>query len=205
MPDYPPFMNATGNVKKILDKIKVAKTPDRFTHDFLSETLGFTGGSSRPFISLAKRIGLLNADGSPSDLYRRFKNSSQAGAAMAEAIRKGYPELYARNEQAHKLNKKELEGLFLEVTDLEQDSSTLRALVGTFDTLRSYADFSASGGDESVETPLVALETPSPNGQGQELQTDLRFGYTIYLNLPNTSDQAVFNAIFKSLRENLLT
>lgn len=32
----------------------------------------------------------------------------------------------------------------------------------------------------------------------------MNLGYTINLNLPATSDIAVFNAIFKSLRENLL-
>ena len=55
MADYPPFMNAYGNVPKILNKIKEAKTPDRFSHDYLSTVLGFSGGSARPFISLAKR------------------------------------------------------------------------------------------------------------------------------------------------------
>jgi hypothetical protein len=32
----------------------------------------------------------------------------------------------------------------------------------------------------------------------------IRFGYTINLNLPATSDIAVFDAIFKSLRDHLL-
>jgi hypothetical protein len=33
--NYPPFMNATGAIGKILEKIKVAATPERFTQDFL--------------------------------------------------------------------------------------------------------------------------------------------------------------------------
>ena len=45
MAEYPPFMNAYGNISKILAKIKDAKTPDRFTQDFLGTGLGFTGGS----------------------------------------------------------------------------------------------------------------------------------------------------------------
>jgi hypothetical protein len=36
------------------------------------------------------------------------------------------------------------------------------------------------------------------------LLSALSLGYTINLNLPATSDIAVFNAIFKSLREHLL-
>lgn len=39
------------------------------------------------------------------------------------------------------------------------------------------------------------------NGGGK---TSLNLGYTINLNLPATSDAGVYNAIFRSLRENLL-
>jgi hypothetical protein len=41
-------------------------------------------------------------------------------------------------------------------------------------------------------------------GGGEELEGGLRLGYTINLNLPATTEIEVFNAIFKSLRENLL-
>lgn len=40
MADYPPFMNASGTIPRILDKIKEAKTPARFTQDFLATNLG---------------------------------------------------------------------------------------------------------------------------------------------------------------------
>jgi hypothetical protein len=43
-------------------------------------------------------------------------------------------------------------------------------------------------------------QLPPPEAQ----TVGLRLGYNINLNLPATSDIAVFNAIFKSLRENLL-
>ncbi len=62
MADYPPFMNAYGNITKILAKVKEAQTPDRFTQDFLGTKLGFSGGSATPFIPFAKRLGLLAPD-----------------------------------------------------------------------------------------------------------------------------------------------
>jgi hypothetical protein len=45
-------MNAYGNVTKIMNKIKEAKTPDRVSQDFLGTVLGFSGGSATPFIPL---------------------------------------------------------------------------------------------------------------------------------------------------------
>ena len=109
MADYPPFMNAYGNIVKILAKIKEAQTPERFTGDFLGTKLGFTGGSASPFIPFAKRLGLLAPDGTPTDLYKRFRNPQQSKAAIAQAIKNGYPTLYERNEFVHALDQKRID------------------------------------------------------------------------------------------------
>src|SRR4030095_9003644 len=89
MADYPPFMNAYGLIPKILGKIKEAKTPTHFTQDFLADTLGFPGGSARAFIPLAKRLGLVGTDGTPTELYGRFRNSNHSKGAMAQASEQG--------------------------------------------------------------------------------------------------------------------
>jgi hypothetical protein len=41
-------------------------------------------------------------------------------------------------------------------------------------------------------------------GRIERLPAGVNLGYTINLHLPATSDIAVFNAIFKSLREHIL-
>jgi hypothetical protein len=123
---YPPYMNATGLAKKILEKIKEAATPDRFTHDFLSTKLGFSGGSAKAFIPLAKRIGLVAADGTPTEIYKQFRNSKTSKVAIAEAIKHGYSDLYTRNEYVHSLNKTDLNGLVMEATGLEKGNPTLK-------------------------------------------------------------------------------
>lgn len=203
-----PYMQSTGLVTKILDKIKEARTPDRFSQDYLSTVLGFSGGSARPFISLAKRIGLINPDGTPSPLYHRFRGSEgESKAAMAEAIRKGYVPLYKRNEYAHNLDKKKLEGLIREITGIEEGSSVLRATTGTFEALKSFADFDAapdSGAGPGDAEERVDSGVSGSNGARDAIGLPLRFGYTININLPDTNDITVFNAIFKSMKEHLL-
>jgi hypothetical protein len=205
--EYPPFMNGYGTVSKVLEKIKEAQTPDRFTQDFLSTKLGFPGGTAKPFIPLAKRIGFLESDGKPTELYRSFRNSSQSKAAMAAAIRKGYSQFYERNEYAHDLDKKKLEGLAVEITGLEQGHATVRAIVGTFEALKSLADFSKAEPkqEEQKEKGKSAPRTKeSINTDSDEDDVKLNLAYTINLVLPKSDDIAVFNAIFKSLREHLL-
>jgi hypothetical protein len=199
--DHPPYMNAYGNVQRILERLKTAETPEKFTQDFLATVLGFSGGGAKPFIPLAKRMGLLNSDGTPTALYHRIKNRRQSGAALAEAIRIGYPELFRRNQYAHKLSGDDLEGLVMEVTGLSGDAQQVRSIAKTFQALVEAADFDGEG--KVPDEPAEPATPPARVATGDQAP-DLRFSYTIYLNLPNTSDIAVFNAIFKSLRENLL-
>lgn len=212
MADYPPYMNAYGNVTKILNKIKEAKTPERFSQDYLETVLGFTGGSARPFISLAKRIGLLGPDGTPTELYRQFRNPAQSEQAMARAVKIGYADLYRRNEYAHALDKAGLEGLIMEATGLEKSSDTLRSIVNTFQALKSFANFELEELDEkspSEETP-AAIAQPEAEPQHRRPRAvpqsgQLAFSQNIYLNLPDTTDVEVFAAIFRALKETLLT
>ena len=68
---------------KILEKVRSAQTPERFTQDFLATKLGFRGGNPRQFIPLAKRLGFIGSDGRPSEIYNRFRNAATSKAAMA--------------------------------------------------------------------------------------------------------------------------
>ncbi|MDD3029912.1 MAG: DUF5343 domain-containing protein [Alphaproteobacteria bacterium] len=84
-----PFILSTGLISKILDKIVEAKTPSRYTQDFQSTVIGYGSGSAQALIPLLKKIEFLRSDGSPTELYKEFRNESLRGGAMAKAIRKG--------------------------------------------------------------------------------------------------------------------
>lgn len=202
-----PYLQAYGNIKKALDRITKATVPPTFTQDFLATTLNMPGGGARPVIKFLKRAGFLTSDGTPTDLYKQFRNPTLRGAAAAEGLRNAYADLYVANEYVHSANDKDLKGLILQVTGLEENSKLIPSMVASFKSLRDFADFDAGsvtdldqqlvdeGGDHSPDSEQ--RPTLSPRG-------DLRLGYTINLNLPATTDIAVFNAIFKSLREHLL-
>lgn len=201
-----PYVLNIGTLKKALDKIKEASTPDRFTTDYLSETLGMRGGSARPIIPFLKKTGFLGTDGVPTELYRRFRNPAATGSAAFEALRFGYKPLYAKNETAHKLNDAELKGIVLESTGLDHESRVATAIVASFKHLKSLASF-----DEKPTLPAVKKEDEQPKPERRdppppaaELPVGMNLSYTINLNLPATPDINVFNAIFRSLKENLL-
>ena len=129
MPANLPYVASPGSIKTALDKIRSAATPDRVTKDFVTTVLqikGGTGGNLPPFL---KRIGFVGSDGAPTDLYRKFRNPSTGGAAVADAIRLGYKDLLQANEYFFRLSDKELLSLIVQVTgvDAENRAASLKA------------------------------------------------------------------------------
>ena len=200
-----PYVTASGNVTKVLQKIQPAQTPDRFTGDFLVTKLGMSGGSARPVIPFLKRIGFLGTDGVPTERYKRFRTTAGRGTAASEGVRQGYRALYEINEYAHDLNDKDLKDLVLRVTGGEEGSSPATAIIGSFKALAAFASFDGATSEAEIDTETDDEEMIDEEfGDDVRLPPGLSVGYTINLHLPATSDVAVFNAIFRSLRENLL-
>lgn len=202
-----PYVTATGNISRVLIKIQEAATPTRFTQDFLETKLGMSGGGARPLIPFLKRIGFLASDGTPTELYKKFRNSVESGAAAAAALKHGYSQLYEANEYAHDLTDQKLKGLLIQLTGEKEGSNVIRFIMASFKALKEHCNFNEIpiSGKENVnaiisESPSVAPEIISENKR----TVGMNLSYTINLNLPATSDIAVFHAIFKSLKENLL-
>ncbi len=201
-----PYVTSPGNIDRALRGIKSASTPERVTQDFVKTILQIPGGSGNQIASFLKKIGLANQDGTPSDLYKKFRNSATAGKAAADALKIGYADLYTRNEFMHSLSDEKLKGLIIEETGQSEDSSVPGLILSSIKALKKFADFGASEVEEvSDEIPVSLLPVPigvPPVEDGRKL--GLNLAYTINLNLPATADIAVFNAIFKILKENLL-
>ena len=204
-----PYVTAPGNITKALNGIASAATPERVTQDFVKEILKIPGGSGDQMASYLKKVGLANTDGSPTDRYRKFRNKATRGKAAADTLRHGYAALYKRNEYMHELSDAKLKGLIIEETGLSEESSVVGNTANCIKHIKAFAEFSAVVEHaEEVEAPEV--KPNSGNSITVPIQhtahaMGLNLSYTINLNLPATSDIAVFNAIFKSLKENLLS
>lgn len=205
-----PYVTAPGNIDKALRGIKSAATPESVSQDFVKTILQIPGGSGSQMTSFLKKIGFSNQDGSPSDIYRRFRNSSTSGAAAAEALRIGYAALYKRNEYMHQLSDEKLKGLIIEETGQGDDSNVVSMTLTSIKAIKKFADWNQVD-DQPAQAPQTIRVVPQTNEETQvhghstrAKKVGLSLSYTINLNLPATTDVAVFNAIFKSLKENLL-
>jgi hypothetical protein len=104
----------------------------------------------------------------------------------------------------HALSTEALRGLVIEETGVGDDSNVPDLIVTAINMVKKFAKF----GEEEVAPPAaiapreIVVRDSSPSTNAARLGMNL--SYTINLNLPATSDIAVFNAIFKSLREHLI-
>ncbi|WP_414899325.1 DUF5343 domain-containing protein [Rhizobium cremeum] len=207
-----PYLASPGNIAKAFAAIKAAATPPKVSQDFVKTKLGITGSSGAQMTTFLKRLGFATSDGSPTDLYRGYRGTD-GGRALATAIKSAYSPLYQRNEYLHECDDKVLKEIIMQETGYAKDARALTLTFSTVKNLISLADFSEQetsvGGDERYNESV--FPAPQHNNFAQHLQSNprdenvrLNLGYTINLNLPETTDIEVFNAIFKSLKANLL-
>ena len=206
-----PYVTTPGNIPKALEGIKAAAVPERVSQDFVKTILQIGGGSGDQMTSYLKKIGFTATNGAPTDLYKKFRNSTSSRSAVGQAVRTGYAPLYKRNEFMHNLSDDKLRGLIIEETGQAEDSSAVKQTLGCIKALKALASFDTT---EQADTPaattplLPANQIQQHDGMEKALKRGsglgLNLGYTINLNLPATSDPKVFDAIFRSLKEHLL-
>src|SRR5665647_369231 len=136
-----PYVQATSTLESMLDKIKSASVPEKFSQDFVSTKLLVKGGPGRSLIPFIKRMGLVNSDGTPTDRYKEFRNPDKSGFAIADAMRELYEPLFAMNEYIYELDSSKLRGLIVEATGSETNSTVVKKTLSTFQLLLKKANF----------------------------------------------------------------
>lgn len=208
IPGNLPYLTAPGTLKKALDRLIDAQRPERFSVDFLENVLKMSGGSARAVIPVLKKMNFLTGDGVPTELYARFRTEGGRPAAALAGLRNGFPEIFKRSEYAHSADDGKLKDIIVEITGLKANEPIPIAIKGTFNAIKSYIPAGFDGRSQSTEAeneevaaiPRVATILENPN-QGTN---DIRLAYNINIVLPETSDLTVLNAIFKSIKENLM-
>jgi hypothetical protein len=208
-----PYSASIGTLENMLEKIKTASVPERFTQDFVATKLAMKGGTPASCIPFIKKMGFVATDGTPTELYREFRNPKKSRIAVGKAFRKLYERLYEMNEYVHDAPDQEVLGLIVECTGGERDSAATKYTLSTFNMLRKISDFDLAEqaepdvqGQQALSNPIKQVEQITHSAQYSKNSgaKGINLSYTINLNLPATKDIEVFNAIFKSLKEHLL-
>jgi hypothetical protein len=213
------YMMSTAKLGSILTAIQSAQAPPKFNRTFL-ENLGFTSSGDRLVINVLKAVGLLAADGTPTDRYFRFLDQTQAEHVLAEGIREAYADLFQLNRDAQTMTKAELKGKIKTLTQGKVSDNVVDKMAITFQGLVKHADFttpvvaSKDADERPVGSPSLSRDDDGNGKPHAPSASSIRDGiggtlpiaglvYTINLQLPESRDQAVYDALFKSLRAHL--
>ena len=198
------YTTSSGSLKRALEGITVAERPDKFSSDFMSTILKVSGGSARPIPPILKRMGFLSSDGTPTELYSKFKSETNRSSAALEGVKKAFPELFKHNDYAHRASKEEIIDLIVQITGLNKKDRVVNAISGTYETIRAFINKDQPNG--SISDPIVIAQDTAPASSTTLLagSGEINLAYNINIILPESTNIQVFNAIFQSLKNNLL-
>lgn len=207
------YMKSVKNLSSILSAIINAQAPDKFTHKYLSD-LGFPSSNDRSVLPLLKGLGFLDDANAPTQVYFDYLDEDNAPFVLAQAIREAYSDLFQVNNKAYEMSPTDVKKKLKSLLQGKKGDAVLIKMATTFTTLSELADFSKSIHQvrrESQEKPTVRKAKSQTASIAVEPRTqpsnealggiDLR--YNIHIQLPATRDRLVYDAIFKSIRENL--
>jgi hypothetical protein len=197
------YLASTKNTRSILEAAQRAGVPERFTFEFMKQ-IGYGSSGDRPMIPVLKSIGFLTESGQPTDRYRRYKDPATAQAAMAEGLREAYADLFGIDTDAHTKSVGELKGMFSRLSD--KGESVNSKMAATFKALAELADFRISGSPFAASSDgntSSKVEVASPPANPPSNGGVLSLRHDIHIHLPASTDIAVFNAIFRALKETL--
>lgn len=205
MPDSYPYTIANKQIEPMLARIRTAAKPDKFNRELLN-TWGFTASNDRAMLTVLKGLGFLAEGGAPTDAYDRLRDAGDWKYVLAERLRQLYSDLYSIDPNIHTQPDAEIKSTILRLTG--KDDETARRYFLTFKTLAALANFAAKpGAKKADETPITPTHVPSsavtPATSDERKKRASEYHYNIQIHLPVTADITVYNAIFKSLKENL--
>ena len=126
-----------------------------------------------------------------------------AGAAF-EGLKRAFSEMFRRNEFVHRADVEKIRDLIVEITGLNRQDGIVNAILGTFMAIKDFVDVART---DDVDNKIISAESvPAIERSTVELsKAGVSLVYNINIVLPETTNIQVFNSIFRSLKDNMLS
>lgn len=200
------YLTSTKNLEAMLNSIQGAKAPVKFTQTFL-ESLGFQNKTDRLIVAVLKALGFLGEGGEPTQRYFEFLDQTQGRRVLGEAIENAYSDLFQINKHAHRLSAGEVKNKLRTLTQGQPSDAVLSDMANTFVALAGQADFDTPRSPESPRKESVEADSQQKYADresvGRRPLSIQGLQYVINIQLPESRDQAVYDALFRSMREHL--
>lgn len=205
------YLTSTKNLESIFNSIIGAKAPERFTTKFLAD-LGFKSSTDRLFVGILKALGFLEEGGQPTQRYYEFLDQSQSKNILAIGIEEAYEDLFNLNKDAQNMSNEDVKNKLKTLTQGQKSDRVIEQMAMTFRALCSYADW--TNRDSKSENVINSLENDnekiekissvSNNENDKATTNNMNLHYNIQIHLPETTNMAVYDAVFQSLKKHLM-
>ena len=202
------YLITTKNLSSIINSMVSAKAPERFTNKFL-EDLGFKSSNDRLYVGLFKSLGLIDESGQPTPRYYEFIDQTQTANVLAIAIEEAYEDLFNLKKDAQNMTTDEVKNKLKTLTQGQKSDTVLGNMASTFKALCALADWNKHTENEKKESEEKNIQYDSPRKESpicsqNKQSADFNLHYNIQIHLPETTNMAVYDAIFQSLKKHLL-
>jgi hypothetical protein len=203
------YLATTKNLAAVINSVVSAKAPERFTNKFL-ENLNFKSSNDRLYVGMFKALGLLDESGAPTSRYYEFIDQTQTARVLARGIEEAYEDLFNLRKDAYNLTVDEVKNKLKTLTQGQKSENVLGWMANTFKGLCELADWSHEEIKESPKTVTAsAASIPieaelNKNAPVSANSHNMNLHYNIQIHLPETTNMAVYDAIFQSLKKHLL-
>ena len=202
------YLTSTKNLESIINSVINAKAPDRFTNKFL-EDLGYKSSNDRLVVGMFKALGLLDDNGQPLQRYYEFLDQTQTGKILAIGIEEAYGDLFNLRKDAQNMSNDEVKNKLKTLTQGQKNDKIIGLMAMTFRAFCDLADWSEAteiqGSSENTAVQNERNDFVGFEKRGSKVpKTDMNLHYNIQIHLPETTNMAVYDAIFQSLKKHLL-
>lgn len=203
------YLTSTKNLESIINSVVNARAPERFTNKFL-EDLGYKSSNDRLIAGMFKALGLLDENGQPLSRYYEFLDQTQTFRILAIGIEEAYEDLFNLRKDAQNMTNDEVKNKLKTLTQGQKSDKVLSLMAMTFRALCDLADWSEDVKEKKVESKVeVVGDTPITRSQKEPISvnvppSNMNLHYNIQIHLPETTNMAVYDAIFQSLKKHLL-
>ena len=209
------YLTSVKNFEGIMNSILGARAPERFTNKFL-EDLGYKSSNDRLILGVLKSLGLLNDTGEPTQRYYDFLDQTQSKKVIATGIQEAYEDLFNLKRDAQNMSQEEVKNKLKTLTHGSKGDKVIESMARTFKTLCDYADWSeipinsqvnstsASKNNDISEKPDYVVQNSPKSVESKPISNQLGLHYNIQIHLPETTNMAVYDAIFQSIKKHLM-
>lgn len=206
------YLVSTKNFDAIMNSILAARAPERFTNKFL-EDLGFKSSNDRLIMGVLKGLGFLNETGEPTQRYYDFLDQTQSKQILAQGIQEAYEDLFNLRRDAQNMPQEEVKNKLKTLTQGQKGEKVVELMAKTFKTLCDYAEWNVTEtvvkkkepelnfGDVPEANPVPSTNVVLPM---ETSKNTLGLCYNIQIHLPETTNMAVYDAIFQSIKKYLM-